>query len=71
VLEDDDRTHALYNQFDTDGSGIITEENIIESLGVMGKNISQSEIDDFITRYGENDGTGVTYENFKNFLMYG
>lgn len=69
ILKDDDRTNALYNQFDTDGSGIIHQENIIKSLGVMGKDITQEEIDQFLLEYGEADGSGVVYENFQRFLL--
>ena len=71
VLKDDDRTKALYNQFDYDGSGRLIEENIIESLGVMGKDISSGEMQSFFKMYGEPDGSGVTFDSFKDFLMNG
>ena len=68
---DDDRTKAVFNQFDRDGSGYLTQENILKALGVMGKHIAQAEIDDLMARYGSADGRGLDFENFKQFLLYG
>lgn len=33
---DDDKLLALFNQFDTDGSGIITTENIVTAMNKIG-----------------------------------
>mmetsp|Transcript_11972 Transcript_11972/g.13611 ORF Transcript_11972/g.13611 Transcript_11972/m.13611 type:complete len:189 (-) Transcript_11972:60-626(-) len=51
VLKDEDRTQALFNQFDTNGSGFITSKDIKKALGSMGRKISSSEIDDVMLRY--------------------
>lgn len=37
---DDNKLKALYNQFDTDGSGQITKENIITAMNKMGHEIN-------------------------------
>ena len=71
ILKDDDRTKALYNQFDVNGTGRINREDVEKSLGVMGRDISNQEIKDFMERYGETDGSGVIFENFKLFLKEG
>ena len=35
----------LYNQFDTDHTGVITKDNIVAAMGKVGHTITQEELD--------------------------
>lgn len=53
---------------------MINAGDIKDSLGVMGKDIKEKEIQEFMDLYGEPDteheeGVGVTYDKFKCFLL--
>ena len=37
---DDNKLQAVFNQFDTDGSGVITKENIITAMNKIGHDIT-------------------------------
>lgn len=37
---DDHKLQAVFNQFDTDGSGVITKENIITAMNKIGHEIT-------------------------------
>ena len=37
---DDTKLHAVFNQFDTDGSGVITRQNIITAMQKIGHEIT-------------------------------
>ena len=37
---DDNKLQAMFNQFDTDGSGVITKENIITAMNKIGHDIT-------------------------------
>jgi len=37
---DDNKMQAIFNQFDTDGSGVITKENIIAAMNKIGHSIT-------------------------------
>ena len=43
-----DRLRAVFNQFDTDGSGKITEENIYLAMQKLGKEIDRQEVREMI-----------------------
>ena len=42
---DDNKLQAMFNQFDTDGSGVITKNNIITAMNKIGHDITQEELD--------------------------
>ena len=42
---DDSKLQALFSQFDTDGSGNITKENIVTAMSKIGHEITQGELD--------------------------
>ena len=58
------RLKAVFNQFDTDSSGKITEENITLAMQKLGKEISRKEVHEMITQH---DRTGDGMLNFQEF----
>ena len=52
------RLMAIFNQFDTDASGTITEENICLAMQKLGKEISTEEVHEMIVKHDKN-GDGV------------
>ena len=49
------RLRAVFNQFDTDSSGKITEENIMLAMQKLGREISRKDVHDMIVQH---DRTG-------------
>jgi len=41
----------LYNQFDTDQSGIITKDNIVAAMAKVGHAITQEELDEIMEQH--------------------
>jgi Ca2+-binding EF-hand superfamily protein len=39
---------AAFNQFDTDSSGIITKDNLVQAMERLGHAITQEELDEII-----------------------
>ena len=40
MFMDDNKMQAIFNQFDTDGSGVITKDNIITAMNKIGHSIT-------------------------------
>ena len=60
---------AIFNQFDTDGSNKITEENIYFAMQKFGHEIPRNEIHDMIKKHDlTNDGV-LSYEEFKAIFV--
>ena len=47
-LLDSHKLVAIFNQFDTDGSGYITRDNIVAAMNKIGRDINQSELDEIM-----------------------
>lgn len=61
------RVKTIFNQFDIDGSGYITEDNIKAKLGIMSiDNFTQDEIDQVLNTYGTDKG--IDLQSFTNLL---
>ena len=58
------RLKAVFNQFDTDSSGKITEENIKLAMQKLGREMDENEIHDMIKKH---DLTGDGCLNFNEF----
>lgn len=56
---------ALFTQFDTDNSGVITKPNIIEAMKKIGHEITNAELDEIMKEH-DIAGNGVlSFDEFK------
>ena len=58
---------ALFSTFDCDGSGSITELNIIRAMSKIGKEITQEELDE-VMRVHAKEGT-ISLIDFRALLL--
>lgn len=66
---DDNKLMALFNQFDTDGSGIITTENIVTAMNKIGHQITQYELNEIMKMHDIKGDGVISFEEFKTMLM--
>lgn len=66
---DDTMLQAIFNQFDTDSSGVITKENIIAAMSKIGHQITQDELDEIMSEHDTLKNDVITYTEFKNIFM--
>ena len=60
----DQRLQTLFNQFDTDDSGVITRENIFYAMQKLGQEITTQELDEIMKQH-DKDGNGtLSFEEF-------
>ena len=65
----DQRLLAIFNQFDTDGSNKITEDNIYYAMQKLGHEIPKTEIHNMIKQHDlTNDGM-LSFEEFKSIFF--
>ena len=48
---DDNKLRAIFNQFDTDGSGVITKQNMVTAMNKIGRDITQEDIDEIMNEH--------------------
>ena len=48
---DDNKLRAIFNSFDTDMSGYITKSNIVTAMNKIGRDITQSDIDEIMNEH--------------------
>lgn len=48
---DDNKLRAIFNQFDTDGSGSITRQNIVTAMNKIGREITQEDLDEIMSEH--------------------
>lgn len=66
---DEEKLSALFNQFDTDGSGVISKENIIAAMNKVGHEITQEDLDNIMNQHDlANDGV-ISKQEFKALLL--
>jgi calcium-dependent protein kinase len=56
---------ALFKHFDTDNSGYITPDNIIESFEKAGRQVNQSDIDNILAEHDIKKDGHITFDEFK------
>lgn len=56
---------ALFKHFDTDNSGYITPENIVEAFGKSGREVSQSDIEHILEQHDIEKNGKINFEEFK------
>lgn len=66
---DDNKLQAVFSQFDTDGSGVITKENIITAMNKIGHEITQQELDQIMKEHDIEKNGVISYQEFKYIFM--
>ena len=66
---DDNKLQAMFNQFDTDGSGVITKENIVTAMQKIGHSITQQELDTIMTEHDIEKNGVISYKEFKYIFL--
>ena len=59
---------AMFNQFDTDGSGTITINDIKEAMNKFGQKITQEEISDIMKKHAVANPNQISYDEFKKIF---
>lgn len=59
---------AMFKQFDADGSGFITVQDIAEAMQKFGLRISAEEINDIMKKHAVADPNQINFEEFKKIF---
>ena len=59
------KMQAIFQQFDTDNSGKITQENIFFAMQKLGQEIARDEISEMIAQHDIKGDGVLSYEEFK------
>ena len=65
------RLKAVFNQFDTDSSGKITEENIVLAMQKLGKEITSKDVHDMIVQHDKTGDGCLNFQEFKAIFFGG
>lgn len=65
----DQRLLAVFNQFDTDNSNKITEENIYLAMQKLGQEISKEEIHEMMVKHDQTKDGMLSFEEFKSIFI--
>jgi Ca2+-binding EF-hand superfamily protein len=66
---DDNKLQAIFSQFDTDGSGSITKENIITAMNKIGHEITQEDLDKIMEEHDLAKNGVITFIEFKALFL--
>lgn len=66
---DDNKLRAIFNQFDTDGSGSITRQNIITAMNKIGRDITQEDLEEIMSEHDLAKNGVITYIEFKALFL--
>ena len=66
---DDNKLQAMFNQFDTDGSGVITKENIVTAMQKIGHSITQDELDTIMKEHDIEKNGVISFKEFKYIFL--
>lgn len=65
---DENKLRAIFNQFDTDGSGVLTRDNIIATMDKIGNKITHNDLE-LIMNMHDLEGNGViSFEEFRQIF---
>jgi calcium-dependent protein kinase len=64
-----ERLTAMFKQFDSDGSGYITPEDIAEAMHKLGQKISNAEIEDIMSKHDLKKEGRISFEEFKLIFL--
>lgn len=65
----DEKLLAIFRQFDVEGDGKITKENIVEAMAKMGHTITQEELDDIMRKHDSKRDGYLTFDEFKQVFF--
>ena len=63
------KMQAIFQQFDTDNSGKITQENIYLAMQKLGQEISRNEIAEMIAKHDIKGDGVLSFEEFKQIFI--
>lgn len=66
---DEQKLLAVFNQFDTDGSGKITEDNIYFAMQKLGMEVPRSEVKAIILKHDLTKDGMIAFSEFKEMFM--
>lgn len=70
LLNDQDKLQGLFNQFDTDKSGDISVDEMIQTFSKFGKGISEEDIKLILEEHDTEEQDGLlSFEEFKNMIL--
>ncbi len=58
----------MFNQFDTDGSGTITINDIKEAMNKFGQKITEEDISDIMKKHAVANPNQINYDEFKKIF---
>ena len=65
----DEKLWALFKQFDTDDSNVITADNILAAMEKWGRKISEQEVKELLEMHDINRNGSISFEEFKFMLL--
>lgn len=60
---------AIFSQFDTDSSGVITRENIVDAMNKLGHPVSQEELDEIMQEHDIEKDNVITFNEFRSIFF--
>ena len=60
---------AIFKEFDTDGNGKITVDNIVEAMNKMGQNITEDEMKEILQKHNMTENGFLNYKEFKSIFV--
>ena len=66
---DDNKLRAIFNQFDTDGSGSITRQNIVTAMNKIGRDITQEDLEEIMSEHDIKKNGVITFFEFKALFL--
>lgn len=69
LFMDNNKLQAIFNQFDTDGSGSITQENIVTAMNKIGHVITQEDLDKIMAQHDIQKNKVITFIEFKAMFL--
>ena len=65
----DSKLKAVFQQFDTDNSGVITAENIVFAMQKLGKEMNLNEVETIISKHDVTGDKVLNYDEFRKVFF--
>ena len=69
VFLNEEKLNAIFQQFDTDNSGTISQANIVTALSKMGHEITQVEMDEIMKKHDLEHNGVLSKDEFKAIFL--